>query len=89
MRKSLKKKSATSDKGEAMALWGSSVRSRSRPPLLSIPKDIDFIEIPGEWEVLPAARMTKNGPRLFRVLLRKSPKRFEDGLKAKKSRRSA
>lgn len=67
-----------------MALWGSSVRSRSRPPLLSIPKNVNIIELPAEWEVLPAARLTKSGPSVCRVLLRKNPKKFELGLNGRK-----
>lgn len=72
-----------------MALWGSSVRSRSRPPLLSIPENQNIVEIQGDWEVLPAARMTKNGPTVSRVLIRKSHKKFEKNLNGRKRRKSA
>jgi hypothetical protein len=89
MAKSKGKTKVATQRGPSMALWGSSVRSRSRPPLLSIPSDVNILEIPGEWEVLPAARMTENGPLLYRVLLRKSPKKFEQGLNGKKRRKSA
>lgn len=89
MRKSKGKVKSANKEDTSMALWGSSVRSRSRPPLLPIPKDVNVIEIPGEWELLPAARMTESGPVLYRVLLRKSPKKFEQGLNGKKRRKSA
>lgn len=89
MRKQLEKKKATKLNRKLMALWGSSVRSRSRPPLLSIPKDINLVEIPADWELLPAARMTEKGPSLFRVLIRKSKKKFEQGLNGKRSKKSA
>jgi hypothetical protein len=72
-----------------MALWGSSVRSRSRPPKLTIPKNVNQVEIPGDWELLPAATMTKSGLTLCRVLVRKSHKKFEQGLKTQKRRKAS
>lgn len=72
-----------------MALWGSSVRSRSRPPLLNLPDNVNIMELPGDWDVLPAARMTKSGPTVLQVLVRKSKKKFEQSLNGKRRRKSA
>jgi len=53
------------------------------------PKNLETLELHGEWEIIPAARNTKDGIVLYRVLRPRLPKKFEKSLKAKKSNKSA
>jgi len=84
------KKRARSSVGRAPQ-WHSAAPAKrnSLKNKLHFSADAEVIEIPDGWEPVPAMRMVNGKPSLFRVLLRRPPKRLENALKARPRRRSA
>lgn len=56
---------------------------------LTFPDHVEVIEIPEGWQPVPAMREVNGHSSLFHVLVRKTPKRLENDLKAPKRRKSA
>lgn len=56
---------------------------------LKIPKNIKLIEIPSDWEVIPAIRWENGSPYLYQVLRKSDAKRFENDLNGKRRKKAA
>lgn len=56
---------------------------------LKIPKHIQLIELPMDWQVIPAIRWENNIPRIYQVLRKTTPKRCENDVNGKRRKKSA
>lgn len=65
-RKEKKTKAAVSTR------WGSTVRARVPEPSSRAPFNAQVVEIPNEYDVVPAVEWVNGRPRMFRVAIRKS-----------------
>lgn len=89
MRKKLnkiKENAASKRQNGIVGVWDSSSHVST---ILSIPKNVEIIEIPSEWQVIPAIRWENNTPHIYQVLRKTTPKRCENDVNGKRRKKSA
>lgn len=55
----------------------------------TVPDHVHIIELPGNWQLVPAIEWEKTGGSIRQVLCKIQSKRFENGLNGKRRRKSA
>jgi len=83
------KRKDKSKKRPTLTRWGSEVQSLSSEPNLSTLTKSQVVEIPSNYDVIPAIDWNNGRPRLYRVAIKKSPENGDFPVTKKRARKSA